>query len=248
MTSTATALSNTGNDRIRMGGNLGEFDKIVLEIETLYDEARNWADGEPITNQDIADAVTTVYDALHEAGKKAEALRVTEVKPLDDAKAAIQVRFHPLIGDTKSGKGKVVLGKAALNVVLTAWRTEVAKAKKAAALKARIEAEEERRKAEEAIRASAGDLDACERAEEQLALAQDADAFASRREKEATTGLGLRITYHPVLTDLNVAIKHFWTSHRYDFEALVCHLAVKDVRAGKRTIPGFDVIEERKAM
>lgn len=241
-------LSVTGNERIRPGGNLTPFDEISLKIDELYEEAKNWADGEAIASQEIADAATAVYEALHEAGKEAEALRVEEVKPLDEAKAAIQARYHPLIGDTKSGKGKVILGKAALNAAITAWRQEVARQKEAAALKARIEAEEERQKAEEAMRASAGDLEAREKAEEQLALAKEADAYANRQEKKASTGLGLRTTYVPKLTDLNAAIKHYWKSDRAEFEDLVQSLAARDVRAGKRTIPGFTVEAEKKAI
>jgi len=244
---TAT-LSTTGNDRIRPGGNLSPFDEIALEIEDLYGEARNWCDGEALASEDQHEAVSTLYDALHEAGKKAEALRVEEVKPLDEAKAAIQAKYHPLIGNTKSGKGKVVLGKDALGALLAAWRAEVARQKEAAALKARIEAEEERRKAEEAIRASAGDLEARERAEEQLALAKEADAFANRQEKRATTGNGLRTVYRAELNDLNAAIKHYWSTDRAEFEGLVCDLAARDVRAGKRSIPGFTVIEEKRAI
>lgn len=246
--SNAFALSDSGNDRIRPGGNLSPFDEVVLEIEALYDEAKNWADGEPIASQEIADAATKVCDALHEAGKKADELRVAEVKPLDEAKAAIQAKFHPLIGDTKTGKGKVVLGKAALNTVLTAWRTEVARQKEAAALKARLEADEERRKAEEAMRSSAANLEARERAEEQLSLAKEAERFADRQERKATTGLGLRTSYAPELTDLNAAIKHYWTAKRGRFEALVIELASEDVRAGRHTIPGFNVNEVKRAI
>lgn len=245
---TMEALSTTGNDRIKPGGNLSPFDAISLKIDELYDEAKNWADGEPIANQDIADAVTAIYDALHEAGKEAEALRVEEVKPLDEAKAAIQAKFHPLIGDTKAGKGKVVLGKAALNALLTDWRAEVKRQKDAAALKARLEAEEEARKAQEDMQASAGDLEARERAEEQLALAKEAERFASKLEKRADTGNGLRTVWLPELTDLNAAIKHYWSAKRDRFETLVTELAAEDVRAGKRAIPGFTIHETKKAI
>lgn len=244
----AAELSTTGNDRIRPGGNMSPFDAITLKIEELYEEAKNWADGEAITSQEVADAITVIYDALHDAGKEAEALRVEEVKPLDEAKAAIQAKFHPLIGDTKAGKGKVVLGKAALNALLTDWRAEVKRQKDAAALKARLEAEEEARKAQEAIRASSGDLEARERAEEQLALAKEAERYASKLEKKADVGNGLRTVWVPELTDLNAAIKHYWAAKRDRFEALVSDLATEDVRSGARAIPGFVIHETKKAI
>src|SRR5690606_2597511 len=91
-----------------------ELEAISTRISDLYEEARHWADGEPITSPEIAEAITTLFNGLHAAGNEAEALRKERVKPHDDAKAAVQAAFHPLIGDTSKGKGKVVLGKAAL--------------------------------------------------------------------------------------------------------------------------------------
>ena len=51
-----------------------------------------------------------------------------------------------------------------------------------------------------------------------------------------------------MLTDLSAAIKHYWQTHRADFEALVQTLAEKDVRAGRTTIPGFRVVEDKRAI
>lgn len=99
-----------------------EFEAISVRISDLYDEAKNFADGEPIATPEMAEAITTLFDGLHAAGNEAEALRKSEVKPFDDGKAEVQLRFHPLIGDTKAGRGKVVLGKAALQSLLTAFR------------------------------------------------------------------------------------------------------------------------------
>lgn len=238
---TDSNLSETGNDRIREGGNLSPFDAIVLEIDDLYAEAKNWADGEPVENQKQCDELDRLDKALLAADKQREAIRVAEKRPLDEQVKAIQARHNPI-------KDKVACARSALNQPRAAWKTKVAAEKEAAALKARLEAEEERRLAEEAIRSSAGDLAARERAEEQLSNAKEADSFASRQEKKAATGLGLRTTYVPHLTDLNAAIKHYWTVRRDDFEALVIDLAKADVRGGKRTIPGFEIETEKKAL
>jgi hypothetical protein len=241
----AAALSETGNDRIRPGGNMSPFDLAVAEFMDLYDEAKNWADGSAIESQEQCDALDKLDKALLGAGQKLDALRVEEKRPLDEQVQAIQDRFNPFI---QPKKGKADLARSSLNPIRAAWKEAERQRKEAIALKARLEADEERRKAEEAIRASAGNLEARERAEEQLALANDAEGFASRREKAATTGLGLRTYYRPDLTDLSAAIKHYWASHRGEFEALVCRLAAEDVRAGKRTLPGFTIHEERKAL
>jgi hypothetical protein len=228
--------------------NMTPFDEVAQEIDELFAEAKNWCDGEPLKTAQQHDEVTALYDALHAAGKKADTLREAEKAPLDEQVKAIQAKFHPLIGDTKAGKGKVVLGKASLNTLLAAYREEQARIKREAAEKARREAEEERRKAEEAIRASAGNLEERERAEEQLALAHEAQVFAARQEKRADTGNGLRTVPVVALTNLYDALRHYYQANPAPFEALVIELARADARAGKRTIPGFTVTEEKRAI
>jgi len=225
--------------------NITPFDEIVLEIEGLYDEAKNWADGTPIENQAQCDALDVLDKKLLDASKRLDALRVEEKCPLDEQVQAIQDRYNPLI---QPRRGKVDMARSALNPVRAAWKDAERKRKEAIALKALLDAEEERRKADEAIRASAGNLEARERAEEQLESAKYAEGVAARQERRATTGLGMRTTYRPEITDLNAAIKHYWATRRDDFAALVLSLAESDVRAGERTIPGFTIHEERKAL
>lgn len=223
------------------------FDIVVTKIEDLYDEAKNWADGEPITSPDIAEAITTLFDGLGAAGKEAEALRVAEVKPLDEAKTAIQARFHPLIGDTKAGKGKVVLGRAALQVLLTAWRVEQQRVAALAAAKAREEAAALQAEAEAALRASAGNLEAREAAEEVLSFAKEADKFARRTEKAATTRTGLRTEWITTLVDEGAALDWAYTRDPRRFQELVQSMAETEVRNGVRSVPGFTVIEGKRA-
>lgn len=236
MTAAATA--------VKPNSNMTPFDEVTEEILALYEEAKNWADGEPIKTQEQHDAVDAIFKALHEAGKRLDALRIEEKRPLDEQVKAIQDRYNPFIQDKK---GKVDLGKSELNKVLTAWRTEQARIKEAAAERARQEAEEERRKAEEMIRSSAGDLEARERAEEQLELAKDAEKFAKHQDKQASSGLGLRTEYVVGLRDLTEAVRHYWKTHRTDFELLVMSLAEADVRRGVRDIPGINVTEQKRA-
>lgn len=225
--------------------NITPFDELAIEIDDLYAEARNWADGEPVVSQEQCDALAALDKALHGAGRRMDVLRIEEKRPLDEAVKAIQDRFNPYI---QPGKGKVARAREALNPLIVAWRNKVLAEKEAAALKARIEADAELQKAREQMQASAGDLAGREQAEEQLALAKEADAFASRREKGAATGNGLRPIFRPVLTDLDAAVRHYWQTRRDDFELLVIELAGKDVRAGKRSIPGFEVKEEARAL
>lgn len=234
MTATATTLRN-----------ITPFDEIVLEIDDLYSEAANWADGSPIESQEQCDALDKLDKDLLDASKRLDALRVEEKRPLDEQVQAIQDRYNPYI---QPKKGRVDIARSCLNPVRAAWKAAELRRKEEAAAKARAEAEAERVKAQEAIRASAGNLAAREAAEEQLATAKEAEKFANRQERRATTGTGLRVTYETSITDLNVAIKHYWAERRVEFQTLVQRLADEDVRRGLRSIPGITITEQKKAV
>jgi hypothetical protein len=225
--------------------NISPFDEIVLEIEDLFAEARNWADGTPIENQAQCDALDKLDKALLDAGKRLDALRVEEKRPLDEQVQQIQDRYNPFI---QPRRGKVDVARSALNPVRAAWKEAERKRKEQAALQARIEAEQLRDESQRLMQESAGNLEARIDAEHMLDSAKLADKGARQMEKAATTNLGLRTTYRPELTDLSAATKHYWSTRREDFVALLMTLAEADVRAGKRMIPGFEIHEEKRAL
>lgn len=214
------------------------------KIDDLYDEARNFADGEPITTPEMAEAITALFDGLHDAGKEAEALRVAIKKPLDEEIDKVQALFNPYV---QPKRGKVAMGKDALGVLLTAWRVEQAKIAAAAATKAREEADALRAEAEAAIRSSSGNLVEREAAEETLGFAKQAERFAVRSEKAATTGTGLRTSWVARLDNEEAALEWAYGRDPSRFTALVQAMADEAVRGGLRVIPGFAVTEEKKA-
>lgn len=215
------------------------------KIDDLYAEAKNFADGEPINSPEMAEAITALYDGLHEAGKEAEALRVAEKRPLDEAIDGIQKRYNPYV---QPKKGKVAIGKDALGVLLTAWRVEQARIDEEAARKAREEAAALAAAAQQLMRASAGNLAEREEAEEVLATAKEADKFARRTELQATTGTGLRRVWVATLVDGEAALGWAYERAPERFTALVEAMAAEAVRAGARDVPGFEVKEEKKAV
>lgn len=223
------------------------FDLLKQELEDLYDEAKNFCDGEPIDSEAMASVITELHDRIHECGKRAEELRVAEKKPLDDQIAAIQNKFHPLIGNTKAGKGKVVLGKEACQALLTPWRTAIAKKKAEEAARVAAEAEAARVAATEAIRQSSGNLAAREEAEELLADAKALERQAGRANKAATVGTGLRTVWRAELVDENAALDWFWGEQPDAFRELIQKLADEAVRSGVRKVPGFRVLDQKVA-
>jgi hypothetical protein len=227
--------------------NQDPFDTIAQEIADLYDECKNFCDGEPISSPEMADAISALSDRLHACGQRADELRTELKKPLDKQVKELQERFHPLIGNTTSGKGKVVLGKEACLSLLTPWRARVAAEKAAEAERIAAEAEAARLTAQEAIRASSGNLAEREAAEELLADAKRLERVAGRANKAATTGTGLRTTWTAELVDEGAALDWAWGRAKAEFLAVVQRNADEAVRAGVRQVPGFRVVEVKTA-
>lgn len=224
--------------------NQSPFDAIAEEINDLFDEAKHWADGAAIADQATHDAIEKLRDSIHEAGKRADALRVEEKKPLDDQVKAIQDRYNPLI---QPKRGKVDMAKAALDDLLTPWRKKVADEKAAEAARVAKEAEAARLAAQAAIQASSGNLAAREEAEELLADAKALERQAKRADKAATTGLGLRTVWTAELVDEEAAMEWCWARAKAEVLAVAQRNAEEAVRAGVRQVPGFRVVEGKVA-
>lgn len=231
------------------------FDLIAEDAESWLEEARNWADGEPVENQKQADAVSAVIDALRKSADAAEKQRKVEVKPFDDAKAAVQEKYAPLFAPaTNKSPGKVHKAINALKSALAPYLRKLEDEKRAAEAKAREEADRAAREAAEAIRqANAADLEAREAAEEKVREAEAADRAAKQaaNDKAHATGgeraMGLRTKHVGTITDLNEAVKFYWRQDDTPFRDLVQRLVDADVRAGRRgsMIPGVSITEER---
>lgn len=234
-------LSVTGNDRIAMGANMTPFDEIKVEIDDLFEEAKAWLDGTEIASEAEEKAVDQLLDMSRAAFKKADTARKVENEPFDKGKAAVQAKYKPVLS-----RAEVISDTCKAR--LTPYRAKIEAEKQAKARAAAEEAERLRREAEAAIRASSGNIEERQKAEEALELAKEADAFASREQKRAETGLGLRTTYRAELTNGVEAARHYWATKREECEAFFLNLAASDVRAGTRAIPGFNVIEEKKAV
>jgi Pyruvate/2-oxoacid:ferredoxin oxidoreductase gamma subunit len=226
------------------GHNLPPHLQLFEQINDLYAEAKNWADGEPIASVEMHDAITKLYDGLHELGKQADELRKEQKKPLDDAVQAVQTLYNPYI---QPKRGKVDLGKAALGELLAAWRARVAAEKAAEAARIAEAADAARVAANAAMQASSGNLAAREEAEEQLADAKRLEKTANRSWKAATTGTGLRTVWDVTLVDEEAALDWAYGRAADEFRALAQKNAEEQVRAGVRSVPGFSVVERKVA-
>lgn len=227
--------------------NISPFEEVILEIEDLFSEAANWADGTAIETAEQCAELDRLDKMLLDAGKRLDALRVEEKRPLDEQVQAIQDRYNPYI---QPKKGKVDLARASLNPVRAAWKERELQRKEAEARKAREEAEAARAEAERLIRESSGNLAARVDAEHMVDSAKLAERDAKKATKAAETGNGLRREYQVTVANLNVAARHYWADPRLaaGLRSVVESLATEDVRAGKREIPGITITEVRKAL
>lgn len=232
------------------------FEAIKAYIEDLYEEAKNWCDGAPIETQEQADAVQTLLRTLQEAEGAADAERIKEKKPLDEQVEAIQERYAPLIADTKKVKGLTVRSIAACKQALTTWLRKQEALRIAAAEQLRKEAEAREHAAAEALRAAhqATDLAATEQAEAAVRDAQEADREARRAEtaRVHATGqgraVGLRDNWIATLVDPAAALRHYMATDPESLKGWLLERGRQDVRSGKRTIPGFEVVNEPVAV
>jgi alanyl-tRNA synthetase len=216
------------------------------EIDDLLLEARNYLDGEPIANEEQAEAVSSLVNRLRRVAKDADEARKAEKKPHDDAAKAVQAKWTPLIS-------KAELASSAAKQALAPWLRKLEDEQRRAAELAREEADRLARIAAEKHREASGNLEAQEDAERLLKAAKGAERFAKQAEGQKAharggeRAIGLVTRYWPVLTDSVEALKHYRSHQPELLKAWLLEQAEKDVHAGARVIPGFTIESERTA-
>lgn len=234
---TATLLSNRAAEPAVL---------FAEEVADILIEARNFLDGEPIANEQQADAVSSLLNRLRRVSKDADKARKAEVKPFNDGKAVVQAKWTPLIAEAD-------LAASTAKQALAPWLRQVEEKQRADADIAHWEAERMAAIAAEAHQKAAGNLEATEDAERLLKAADAAQKDAARADKakaHATGGeraIGLVDVFTPVLTDSCAALRHYREQQPDALKEWLLDQARRDVRSGVRTIPGFDINHERVA-
>ncbi len=228
------------------------YDEIKAHIDDLYLEAKNWLDGKPVETQAQADELSRLLGMIKEAEATADAIRKVENEPFDTGKAEVQARFAPLISDTKSVRGKTVLAREACQRALTPWLKKLDDEREATAKAQRAEADRLAQAARDA--AKSDNLEVAESAHDIFAEAKGAERQAKATETDrARVGGGeyratiLRDNWVVEIENANTLLRHFWQTRRPELEAFALRLATEEVRAGKRTIPGAKIWNDRRA-
>lgn len=225
--------------------NATPFDLISEHLEDLVAEARNFADGEPVTTEGQDKAVADLIDALNTAAKDADAERVRENEPHDRAKAAVQAKYAPLIADRKNkNPGKVWRAIDALKACRKPYLDALEAKKREAERLAREAAEAAAREAREALAAAAAsDMAARDEAEAKVRAAEDAQRVAKVAANDKVKGF--RTKQVAVIIDLDAAVRFYWSDNRDAFAELVQKLADADARSSRRFAKGVEFREER---
>lgn len=228
------------------------FEQSREEIEALCMEASNWLDGDGVNTQADADAVGKLLDLIRQAISRADDHRKAEAKPFDDAKAEIQARYNPLIQDGKNAKGKAVLAAETCKAALAPFLMKQEAEKRAVADAARKEADAKAAAAEELMRRTSQlALADRQRAEDLLQEAKRAEAAATKAENDKAHAKGgarsvtLRTRWRAEVTDMKEYARFVWSESHGELLTFLEELAQRQVNAGRRSLPGVTIHEER---
>ena len=229
------------------------FDAHRINLDDLLVEARNWADGEPAATQAQVDEIARLIDDLNAGAKAMEAERLVEKRPLDDQIQAIQDRYNVYLAPLKNKTpGKVPTAIDALNAAKRPFLLALEEALEAKRKQAREEAEKAAREAAEAARqANAASLEEREAVDAKIKAAEDAQRaakIADNAKAHAHGGAraqGLRTRVLAEVTDLDAAVRHYWSENRPAFAELIQKLADDDARQNRRAAKGVTFREER---
>lgn len=235
----ATVLTNAPPD---------PFEGFELELDSLFEEAKNYLDGQPIETQEQADDISRILSRLRRATKDADEYRKAEKRPHDEAAAAVQAKWNPPIQRAK-------LAEDTAKNALAAFLRKQEEVQRAAAEVARQEAARLASAAAQAAHQAkpddlAGKATARILQENAAAATRQADKLDKARAqvRGAERAVSLRSVWTPALVDPMAALKHYMAAQPDALKDWLLDQARKDVRTGKREIPGFNITEEKVAV
>lgn len=222
------------------------FEAFTLHIEDLYEQAQQFLDGEPIATEGQAEDVSRLLNMLRKAKTDADEARKIEKKPHDDAARAVQAKWQPLIGKAELAATTAKNALAPFLISQEAAQREAAaalrkEAEQKAAAVSQLDISPDNLAGQQYLKAAR---------QEAASIAKEADR-ADRKRAQARGGeraVGLRSVWTPSLTDPVAALRHYRERRPEELKEWLLEQAEKDVRAGARSIPGFEISEMQKAV
>lgn len=224
------------------------YELAAQKTADLYGEATLWLNGDVVESQALADGLANLRNMIGEARRFVEDARKTEKKPHDLAAVEVQKRYHPLLNQLDRAAD-------ACRTALTPWLQMQKDARDIETLRAQEEARIAREAADAALRASAGNIVEREAAEDLQKNAKAIEAAAHRLGQgtakaggDVGRAMSLRTTWTATLTGTGDAMLHYWGTQRGDVLKFLQTLADRDVRQGKRSIPGYSITQTERAV
>jgi len=223
-----------------------DFEKLEMDVLSIYGEAKLWLDGEKLTTDGQATAIGNMVGRFRVLAKTAKELFTTEKAPHLEASRACDAKY-------KDVKADIERASKALKSVLTDW--QIKKDEELRAEQKRLEdaAAVKQAEAQEALQASEQNLEDREAAEVLVAKAEAAKKSAKKAGAARASAGGEMGSRAIGLTTVAVAtvIGPMKASIHYSNDPWVVETvqrcASRDAKAGMRDIPGVEVTEERKA-
>lgn len=220
------------------------FDQLKTEIDDLYEQAQQWLDDEPITNESMAEKVTMLRGMIKDAAKRAEDERAKQKKPHWDAGLAVDAKWKPV-------KALAEKAEKAAGAKLTQWLQLVAAEQRRIAEEARQEAlrkEEQLREAHQKQQQTGNlmDADHSEELEKEVKQANREAKVAAKQTSTIVTDYGrarLRTVWHVEVVDRKALLQHYMTTDPDWLTAVLFEKAQSEVRGvmKKRFLPGCNI-------
>lgn len=215
-----------------------------MAADDLYAEAANFIDGAPVETQGQADALAKIITDAKQIRKDADAARVEEKRPHDDAGKAVQEKWKPVLA-------KVEDVIAAVQKPLTLWLKAQEIEAQRIADEARAEADRLAAEAIAAVKTSGSleDLTATRELQDAAVKAGKIAKQAGKAKSHVQGGgraIGLRTYWDAEMTDSAAALRWARETHPEQLREFLRELAGKAVNAGAREIPGFTITNQRK--
>lgn len=216
------------------------------EIQELFEEAKNFLDGEEITTEAMASEVTKLKNMLTSTKTKAEKERKALKQPIIDKGGEIEEKY-------KSLKEKVDMAVGLCRDALKPYLLEQQRIQEEKAAQLRKEAEEKERAAKEEVEKLNTDiLEDLERSaelnKEKEKLLKKAKAAENKKSNASSSfgrAAGIKIVKEAVVVDYKLAIAYFWKTEegREAFINVANSLAKKNIN---KEIPGVEVRERKE--
>lgn len=170
------------------------LNEVGVELATLWIEAKNWLDGEPVSNEGQMGAVDDLLAMAKSLDKKAKGLKEEDFRPHKAACDKVVADWKPVLDDLK----KITEG---CKTIVGTYKAELAKQREEEARKAREEAEAKLEAARIAEReADKGNIEA-RRASEAAAVEAKKNLASVNREAKAGHVKGLRTATSYIVKD-----------------------------------------------